>query len=156
MKKLYYSLFINLVLLFQITNGGLTKGIFGTIHETAHKIHDDIHKVFHPNEDTNKRGLYPEVNNIKYKETEDRVFTFAVSSTRTPQVMSNVTPTKTEKITEERPFVFVTSSTPGPDTVQVTTTKSATTTVKDGRENFAGGCLPGRQRTDDGRCEVPF
>ncbi|XP_045451398.1 growth-blocking peptide, long form-like [Melitaea cinxia] len=40
-----------------------------------------------------------------------------------------------------------------PETVQGTT---STTTEKDGRESFTGGCTTGYQRTPDGRCKPTF
>lgn len=105
MKKFYANfLCLNLVLLFHFTNGGLAEGK-GTIGENSKKILDYMHQLNHPEEDTNGRGLYPELNNIEREETENQLQTFA-----------------------------------GPSHLP----------------HFTAGCLPGRIRTEDGRCVVPF
>lgn len=121
---------MNLVLLFHNTNAGLAKGIPGTILKTAHKINDVPHKVFYHKEDTNKRRLYREVNNIECEQIEDTYYT-----TRMHQVMTR------ETKTESTLGLFDDTNSdgnPGPLT------------------NYEGGCTPGTQRTEDGRCMVEF
>ncbi|XP_045763890.1 growth-blocking peptide, long form-like [Maniola jurtina] len=159
MKNLYFIYFCSL-LLFQVTNGGLAKGFLGTIHDTAHKVKDGITNAFAPKEDTNNKGPYPHINDVNMNAKEyEPVFIFA-TSTATPKVKPNIPqakPTQENHYSEEIPFVFVTSSTTEV-TLQVTnsTKSNSTTDNKDGRENFAGGCLPGKRRTTDGRCVDKF
>ncbi|CAH2233573.1 jg8509 [Pararge aegeria aegeria] len=148
----------------EITNGGLAKGLLGTIHDTAHKIHDDVHNVFLPKEGPNNRGLYPAIDTVNHDETNEPVFTFAESTT-TPQLKntpatytSSVKPDNVEQDADERPLIFMTSSTTETYKLQGTngTTSNSTTHDKEGRENFKGACSTGRKLTEDGRCVVPF
>ncbi|XP_023951542.2 growth-blocking peptide, long form [Bicyclus anynana] len=160
MKKIifiYCSL--NLLLLFQVTNGGLAKNFFGKIHDTAHEIHDDIHNLFHRNEDANRRVPNTATNTVSRDETSEPVFVFATTSEPKPiSSFNSGQPTKVEDVSVDSSFVFATSSTTEINLQQKpgTAKSNSTTDVKDGRENFAGGCTPGRKRTEDGRCEVPF
>lgn len=50
----------------------------------------------------------------------------------------------------------VLETTTQPVTAPTTIANNVTTTVKEGKENFAGGCATGFMRTADGRCKPTF
>lgn len=167
---IFFSLF--LITLFENAQSGLVIGFVEKIHDSIHKVHEDVHNLFRPKENNNKNlssdGYQREnqdnkppstvATNIKQDNNEKIIFA-DVDDTRNEKSMNNnnsiVTPadiglwTTTDKTgTTEEILIFSSSpSTPSP---------LSTTTKKEGRENFAAGCSTGYKRTPDGRCKPTF
>ncbi|CAH0717197.1 unnamed protein product, partial [Brenthis ino] len=134
-------------------NGGLVKGFIESVHEKAHKVHDDIRDFLHPKNNENVPAY-----NSNNEDNNDGKLIF-VSSPTLPANAEGTTndnnlnrDVKSENISEDK-VVFVVSST---TEVAAATVTGSTTTEKEGRENFFGGCSTGFKRTADGRCKPTF
>ncbi|CAH2093142.1 unnamed protein product [Euphydryas editha] len=164
MKSVYcVYIFIHLLLLSCDASGGLVKGVLEKIHETAHKIHetahkihDDVHKVFHPTEEPKYQPTA--VIDVRINENDnDDLSVFATTPTAVPvptavnrEINTGVDVNKNLIPTEDISKVVFASI---PATAEAGT---STTTEKDGRESFTGGCITGYEKTKDGRCESIF
>lgn len=140
------------------------------VHTFAEKIKSDVQKIVHPK----RKNDLDKDNNVTT--TNEDVVIFVTSSTSTPKTTPSnadsvmVFPTEEPEVpvvTPARPVLPTTPTTVPPvvkTTTQVgtvlpdissstpVTAKSGNATDNEGKENFAGGCLPGFLRTSDGRC----
>ncbi|CAH2093139.1 unnamed protein product [Euphydryas editha] len=157
MKSVYcFWIFVHLLLLSRNSSGGLVKGFLEKAHETVHKIHDDVHKIFHPTEEPKYQPTV--VIDMRNNENDnDDLFVFATTPTAVPvptavnrEINTGVDFNKNLIPTEDISRVVFASI---PATAQAVT---STTTEKDGRESFTGGCITGYERTPDGRCKPTF
>ncbi|XP_049865652.1 growth-blocking peptide, long form-like [Pectinophora gossypiella] len=139
-----YSFFVLIfaitVINYETVNCGIVKNFFDDVHNTAHKVREDIKDLLHP-----KKG-----EDTPTKAQEE-------VSVKEPTVKPAEQPSKSE----EKPVEVTTTSTPkaASDSTVATTAAPAsnvTTTEKDGRENFKGSCATGYARTADGRCKPTF
>lgn len=108
--------------------GGLFESIHNTLTDTAHKVHTDIDNIIFPNQNS-----------------EDK----STTNEQTGEVPNTADAGSNQEV---KPVETTTPST----TTVASATKNETVTEKDGRENFSGSCLPGYQRTPDGRCKPTF
>lgn len=118
--------------------------LFGGVKKVGDQVRSDVRKLFEPifKKKPGNNGT-PE-----NKPTGD-------ASKNDAGVNQDIKPVETTtqsvSTTQASATTPVTAATP-----EVTTTKSVTTTEETGRENFRGSCLPGFQRTNDGRCEPTY
>ncbi|XP_047535375.1 growth-blocking peptide, long form-like [Vanessa atalanta] len=153
MKTVYcFCLIVNTLLLVRNSDAGLVRDIFGSVHDAAHKVRDDIHQTFYPKQDQKKETV-DVVHVADNKNNDNNQFVFVTTSTAATvnkEVSKEPTGFVMPKDDDETKFVF-----PSMPTTEATVNITSTT-VKDGRENFAGGCSTGYERTADGRCKPTF
>ncbi|KAJ8726975.1 hypothetical protein PYW08_015372 [Mythimna loreyi] len=114
--------------------------IHGSVHGAADKVKEDLNNFFHP--DANKQQENQnESSNIHFVESEENTDA-AAAAKRPVEVTPTTSTTQTPAVTDPSSFNA--------------TTLAPSTTTKDGRENFDGGCLTGFMRTPDGRCKPTF
>lgn len=157
MKRASFIYIYTFFLLFlQDVNGGLVKGLFESVHETAHKVRDDIRSYLHPEQDIKKNEMASVPNNANNynHQVDNSRLVFVLPTTATPRQDDSKNENdrfqfeRYDKGVSEEKLVFFTSPTTAPPT--------STTTQKEGRENFFGGCSTGFKRTADGRCKPTF
>lgn len=152
-----FCIFTYLLFFLQNANGGLVRGFIESVHEKAHKVHDDIRDLLHPENNEN----VPAYNSNNEDNNDGKLIfvssptlaTNAEGATNENNDNSNVKPENFDKNINEDMVVFVVSSTTEVAPAAVT---GSTTTEKEGRENFFGGCSTGFKRTADGRCKPTF
>ncbi|XP_047023331.1 growth-blocking peptide, long form-like [Helicoverpa zea] len=135
--KLTISILFCVILTLPFTNAdGPLSNFFGRIHNSVHqsvqKVREDVHNVLHPNDNVQQGNTDESIHFVEEESKEDLAATVA-------RQQAEVTPAPT-------------TSTTTPQSGAVNTT----TEGKDGRENFAGGCIPGYMRTADGRCKPTY
>ncbi|XP_046969363.1 growth-blocking peptide, long form-like [Vanessa cardui] len=154
MKIVYcFCLIVNILLLVHNSDAGLVKGIIGSIHDAAHKVREDIHQTFHPKQEHKKEtvDVVHVADNKKAADNNQLVFaTTSTVATVNKEASKEPTGFVMPKDDDEPKFVFASMPT------TEATVNISSTTVKDGRENFAGGCSTGYERTADGRCKPTF
>ena len=140
--KLTISILFCVILTLQYNGAdGERKGLFGRIQGTVNKVKQDVNNLFHPDE--KKQQAEEESSNIHFKEDEPEKDFAAAFAARKP-VEPAAAPVTTSTI-----LIATTTLSP-------ITTTAKNETEKDGRENFAGGCVTGFMRTPDGRCKPTF
>lgn len=131
----------------QMANCGFIKDIYNSAHNTAEKVHDDIHNIFDKKSDSpNEDGKITGFNNSDKstgglneldKQNQDSVTTPLPSSTTV--------------VSEQENKVSKSSVVAAKDPISISKDET-----KDGRNNFKAGCSPGYKRTSDNRCEKSF
>lgn len=120
---------------------GQLDGLFGSVHKAATSVGKGLGNLFIPNKNKDAGDKKQDVGKTDDDNTKTSTITFP---------------------TEETPKVDNTPPSPKADKPASSTTspKAAANNGKpedkDGRENFAGGCLAGYMRTADGRCMPTF
>ncbi|KAJ8725000.1 hypothetical protein PYW07_015958 [Mythimna separata] len=142
--KLTISILFCVILTLQYNGAdGKLKDLFGKIHDSVHgtadKVKEDLNSLFHPN-DKNQQGNNDASSNIHFADSEE--------NTDAAKKPDEVTPAPTTTTTAAPAVPNAPSDNP--------TTLAPSTTTKDGRENFSGGCVAGYMRTPDGRCKPTF
>lgn len=126
---------------FKAALGGTVLNFFEKAHERAHEraeeARDNIRNLFHLDNHVTETATDNNKNQIPAGET-------VINRN------SAVTTPYTNKQTEGA-IIF-----PTEESNSVSNNTDTTTTEKDGRENFTGGCEPGYERTTDGRCMPTF
>ncbi|XP_050347875.1 growth-blocking peptide, long form-like [Nymphalis io] len=151
MRSVYcLCIIVNLLLLNSEADAGLVKGIISSIHDTAHKVRDDIHQALHFKEDPKKETA--DVVTVADNKTngDNKFVATSTAAYNNKEVNKEVTGVVMPKDEDDSKLIFVTNPT------TESTVNFTSTTVKDGRENFAGGCSTGYERTVDGRCRPTF
>lgn len=127
-----------------VSVNGDINNMFGGISNTMQKVRSDVKSALRlKNEER-----------IIFKESEEDVRDFSAVRPEANQV--NAGRKEGEVETRTQPAATTTVNTKVNPTTVSPTAKSNTTTIKDGRENFAGACTTGYQRTADGRCMPTF
>nr|AGO02159.1 growth-blocking peptide [Spodoptera exigua] len=110
------------------------------VQDTINNINQDVKSFFHPNENKKVQQNNDAASSIFFVEDESEEDFAAAAAARRPATVEVTTASTTS----------TTTSTVKP--VETTTNNG----TDRGRENFAGGCTPGYQRTADGRCKPTF
>lgn len=107
---------------YSVSVNGDLNKVFGGLGNALQKASSDIKNAF---------NLKPE-DRITFEDNDETEREFPTAATKASVVVETTTHPSTATINPNA--------------------KSNSTTVKDGRENFAGACSTGFQRTADGRC----
>ncbi|XP_050357187.1 uncharacterized protein LOC126777918 isoform X2 [Nymphalis io] len=150
MRSVYcLCIIVNLLLLTSDGDAGLAKGIISSIHDTAHKVLDDIHHALNFKEDP-KKGTAGVVTVADNKTNDDNKFVATSTAAYIDKELNKeVTGFVITKEEDDTKLNFVSNPT-------TEATVNFTSIVKEERSDFVGGCSTGYSRTEDGRCKCVF
>ncbi|CAG4940690.1 unnamed protein product [Colias eurytheme] len=144
MKRFNLLFGLCLILCCALANAGLLRDFAESLHETSHKIGDDIRRVIHPTNASPRNEITTSTTLATPQKKENTIEKVDTSETA---IVFPSTDTEETKPSTVKSDVMEPSS---------TVASASTTEKKDGRENFGGGCSTGFKRTADGRCLPTF
>lgn len=130
MKVPCFMLCYVILISYNVSAIGDINKFFKNLDIVAQKVRSDVKNTFARNIQSEDR--------IVFKESEEDKRDFGTT------------------VTIQKKYVNVETTTQPATTTVISAAKSNATTGKDGRENFAGACSTGFQRTADGRCMPTF
>lgn len=150
-----------------LVHGGLIKNVFEKVHDTAHKVREDVRSVFLPEKHEQEHSVENENTDFKpvtESNSADVNYNNDKSIKKEEDQKSSSIGLQDEHINANKNTVEenteINSDGENKDSVQKDNTEAKVngqeTAGKDGRENFTGGCATGYQRTSDGRCKPTY